>query len=265
MVASQKVLDTLKQIGLNLYERKLWVALLSRGTATAGELAEIGKIPRSRCYDVLETLAEKGFVVIQNTKPLRYLAVSPAEALERAKKKIVKDAEMTAKRIDNLKESETLKELENLYKHGMDIVEPGELSGSLKGRDIINQQLETIFKNAKNRISIFTTSDMAKELVTVHAYQLKKAAKRGVKIKVAVNDIDDDILDAVKAFADVKRIDKKHPQGRFYIVDGKHVLLTLTGDGTHPSQDTAIWAHSEHAAKVFEPMFEHMWEHMESM
>lgn len=39
MIVSQAVLDELKQIGLNLYERKLWVALLSRGTSTAGELS----------------------------------------------------------------------------------------------------------------------------------------------------------------------------------------------------------------------------------
>ena len=46
MLASQKVLDSLKGIGLNLYERKLWVALLARGTSTAGELSAMATVPR---------------------------------------------------------------------------------------------------------------------------------------------------------------------------------------------------------------------------
>ena len=86
MLASQKVFDSLKGIGLNLYERKLWVALLARGTSTAGELSSMANVPRSRSYDILQSLAEKGFVVVQTAKPLKYVAIAPEEALERAKK-----------------------------------------------------------------------------------------------------------------------------------------------------------------------------------
>lgn len=89
MLASQKVFDSLKGIGLNLYERKLWVALLARGTSTAGELSSMATVPRSRSYDILQSLAEKGFVVVQTAKPLKYVATSPEEALERAKRKLL--------------------------------------------------------------------------------------------------------------------------------------------------------------------------------
>ncbi len=264
MVISEDVIDSLKQIKLNLYERKLWVALLSRGIATAGELADIGKIPKSRCYDVLESLADKGFVIIQNTKPLKYVAVTPAEALERAKKKVVNDAETNIKRIENFKNSEAIRELEKLYKTGMEVTNPGELSGSLKGRHILNQQLETMFKSAKSKISILATPETVKDLALNHKLHLKRAAKKGVKIRIASKDIDAETLKTLKTFATVKKIGKSHPGGRFYIVDGKHVILPLTDEDVHPSQDTAFWAQSEHAAKVLEPMFEHIWEHMEN-
>jgi sugar-specific transcriptional regulator TrmB len=92
MIASSKVMDALKGIGLNLYERRLWVALLARGTSTAGELSEIANVPRSRAYDILQSLADKGFVVVQTSKPIRYVAVAPEEALGRVKKKIEEDA-----------------------------------------------------------------------------------------------------------------------------------------------------------------------------
>src|SRR3989304_2755327 len=111
MIVSQDVLDSLKQIGLNLYERRLWVALLSRGTSTAGELSSLAKVPHSRTYDVLESLAEKGFVMIQTTKPLKYMAIAPQEALERAKKKLMVDVETSTARITELQGSPVVKEL----------------------------------------------------------------------------------------------------------------------------------------------------------
>ncbi len=185
MIVSQDVLDALKQIGLNLYERKLWVALLSRGTSTAGELSSLAKVPHSRTYDVLESLAEKGFVMIQSSKPLKYIAIPPKEALERAKKKLREKMTVTIDRISKLQSSSVVKELERVHKKGVKIVEPGEMTGSLKGREALHQQLETIFKNAKNDLSIFTTAKGLKELNTVHNDILKKAAKKGVKIRIA--------------------------------------------------------------------------------
>ena len=122
MVVTQQILDALKQIGLNLYERKLWVALLSRGTSTAGELSSLAKVPHSRTYDVLESLAEKGFVMIQTAKPLKYVAITPSEALERVKKKIMDDTKVTVERITEFQKSPALKELERVYKRGFDLV-----------------------------------------------------------------------------------------------------------------------------------------------
>lgn len=265
MVASQNVLDALKQIGLNLYERKLWVALLSRGTSTAGELSSLAKVPRSRSYDVLESLAEKGFAVIQTAKPLKYVAIQPKEALERAKKKIVQDADIMTKRIDNMKSSPILKELEKIHKQGIDLVEPEDFTGSLKGRHMLHQQLETMFKSAKNKISIMATQQTLQDIHSTHGEILKKAADRGIKVRIAAHgNIPQDVLKGLKSFAEVRRA-KGAPVGRFCIVDGKHAVLALTTEDVHPSQDSAFWTQSEHVAgDVLEPMFNHLWEHMEA-
>ena len=50
---------------LNVYETKVWLALLGKGIASAGEVAGISKVPRSRTYDVLETLEKKGFAIVK--------------------------------------------------------------------------------------------------------------------------------------------------------------------------------------------------------
>lgn len=274
MIVSQNVLDALKQIGLNLYERKLWVALLSRGTATAGELSELARVPRSRSYDVLESLAEKGFVIVQTAKPLKYVAVQPAEALERAKKKLKEDYEITAERITNLKSSPILKELDKIHKNGVELIEPGSLTGSLKGRYAMNQQLETLFKAAKSKISIVTTPSGLGELHSNHIELLKKISDKGVKIRIAtpITKETTSVAKALKGVAEVRNIDsldhiKNTPSGRFCIVDGKNLVVALTDDtDVHPTQDLSLWTQSEHiAADVLEPMFEMIWHHAEAV
>jgi len=67
---------------LNLYEVKIWLALLSKGISTAGDLSDTANVPRSRTYDILEGLEKKGFVIMKLTKPIKYLAVEPENVIE---------------------------------------------------------------------------------------------------------------------------------------------------------------------------------------
>src|SRR5512137_409615 len=115
MIVRDDFLSKLRRyFGLNLYEVKIWTALLSRGVSTAGELSDISNVPRSRSYDVLESLEKKGFIIMKIGKPIKYMAVSPVEVLERVKKKIKDEADAGMKAMDNLKDSELLKELNSL-------------------------------------------------------------------------------------------------------------------------------------------------------
>ena len=92
MIVKEEFLNKLRHFfSLNLYEVKIWTALLSRGVATAGELSDIANVPRSRSYDVLESLEKKGFAVTKLGKPIKYIAVPPEEVLDRVKKKIQND------------------------------------------------------------------------------------------------------------------------------------------------------------------------------
>ncbi len=268
MVTQQQMLDALKQIGLNLYERKLWVALLSRGTSTAGELSSLAKVPHSRTYDVLESLADKGFVMIQNAKPLRYVALPPLEALDRAKKKIKEDSELQVDRISDLQGSPVLKELEKTHKIGVKLIEPGEFTGSLKGRVAFHNQLETLLKGAKSRVSLLTTAQGLQELQSNHGDLLKKISSRGVKVRIAVPNSKDvsQTASALKSLGiEVRKLNKTDAAGRVAIIDGNHVVMSLTDDEeVHPSQDLALWTQSEHVAgDVMGPMFDALWQKAE--
>ncbi len=263
-LASQKVMDTLKGIGLNLYERKLWVALLARGTSTAGELSEIANVPRSRSYDILQSLAEKGFVVVQTAKPLKYVAINPAEALDRAKKKVEEDMKVTTERIDDLKSSQVLKELSSIFTQGMSMVTPEEITGSLKGKYSVTQQMSSMFKVANKRINIVTTNEGLEELVENHLNDLKRAVDRGVKVQIAATGLDKqtDVVKGLSSVAEVRMLNNKDMpiSGRFAVVDGKELVFSLTDQKVHDTQHVAFWSKSEHAAtSLLEPLFKMVW------
>ena len=135
MIVKDEFLSRLRKIfDLNLYEVKVWTALLSRGTSTAGELSNISDVPRSRTYDILESLEKKGFVIMKLGKPIKFVALKPGEVVERVKKNLVRSAKERSERLDKLKDDEVLEELNSLFTKGIKFVEPSDLSGSLKGR-----------------------------------------------------------------------------------------------------------------------------------
>lgn len=259
MIASTQVLDALKSIGLNLYERRIFVALLAKGVATAAEVSEIAKVPRSRSYDILESLAEKGFVMVQPSKPIRYVALEPNEALERTKQTLEKKHNEMIDRISRLMGSEIITELDDLYKKGMDIIQPNELTGTLKGKYIIDRQLRSAFKNAKKYINIITTEQGINDLYSKHFRILKKMSRNGVKVRIVAPSNKNTVTNAFSEIAKFKGIDS--PMGRMFIIDGENMMLALTDDkNVHETQDIAFWTNSAHAVKNMENhMFNKVW------
>ena len=266
MIGSSELMDALKGIGLNLYERKLWVALLAKGTATAGELSGIANVPRSRTYDVLQTLADKGFVIVQTSKPLRYVAISPIEALEKAKKRLRERYRELEDKIDRLKASSLIKELNNLHEQGLKIVLPEEMTGALKGKYSVLQQMDSMFRNASSSINILTTPTGLNDLFENHLSILKKLNEKGVKIKIATKT-DKSTSDAIKALSGIAEIrdivsDELPLSGRFYVVDGQQMMMGLSDPKiVHSSQDMMFWTKSEHLAKdMIDPLFSLIWQ-----
>ena len=267
MVVDKKVLGKLRSaFDLNLYEVKIWTALLSRGISTAGELSDITDVPRSRAYDVLESLERKGFVVMKLGKPIRYIAIQPQEIIERMKKKAEMDATDKISRLEKLKDTEMLGELKKLYEQGVEMIEPSELSGALKGRHNIHDHLDLMVRDAEETIDILTTGSEFKRLVEYHLPSLKAATEKGVKVRIAA-PIDAQNAEAAKAaseFAQIRHID--HIDARFYVIDSDEVLFMIMPESeVHPTYDTGIWVHSPFFASALSSLFEHAWEHLDKI
>ncbi len=211
MLVPKELLSKIKDFGLNSYEGKLWVSLLSRGVATAGELSDIADVPRSRSYDVLESLERKGFVIMKLGKPIKYIAVPPQEVVERVKKRIKEDAERQEKIVDSLKGSELIENLSSLHEEGIKHVDPSELTGAIKGRDNLYTHLSSLIKNSKKSVKIITTEEGLQRKATALKNAFSKAQEKGVKIKILapITKNNQHIVKLLSKYADIKIQAKK--------------------------------------------------------
>ena len=261
MIVKEEFLSRLRKIfDLNLYEVKVWTALLSRGISTAGELSNISDVPRSRTYDILENLEKKGFIVMKLGKPIKFVALKPEEVIERVKKNLVVSANEKSKRLEKLKGEDILEELNSLFTQGIKFVEPSDLSGSVKGRQNVYNHLDMMIREAEESITIVTTTTGLNRKMEALIPSLEKAKKRGVKIRIATQAGESN-KEAVKEFkkhAEVRVMPKI--RARFAIVDSEQLLfMVLDDDKVHPNYDVAIWLSTDFFANAMEQLFEAAW------
>jgi HTH-type transcriptional regulator, sugar sensing transcriptional regulator len=267
MIVKEEFLSRLRKIfDLNLYEVKVWTALLSRGTSTAGELSSISDVPRSRTYDILESLEKKGFIVMKLGKPIKFVALKPEEVIERVKKNLIVNAQAKSKRLEKLKGDDVLAELQTLFSDGIKYIEPTDLSGSLKSRQNIYNHLDMLVREAQSTITLVTTADGLSRKLEVLLPSLEKAKKRGVKIKVAA-PINASNKKIAKEFAKVAEVrNAENLQARFMLIDGEQLMFMLLNDNEiHPSYDIGIWLNTTFFAQALESMFEAAWKNFKQV
>ena len=266
MIVKDEFLSRLRKIfDLNLYEVKVWVALLSRGTSTAGELSNISNVPRSRTYDILESLEKKGFVIMKLGKPIKFVALKPEEVIERVKKNLVKNAQEKTKRLETLRGDEVYEELSNLFTKGIKFVEPSDLSGSIKGRQNLYNHLDMMIRDAEKTITIITTAEGLNRKTEALMPYFEKCKKRGVKIRIAA-PLDKNNAQAVKELRKVAEVrNLSNIKARFVIIDSTQLMFMLLDDEKfHPNYDVGIWINTDFFAQALEQMFELAWKNMKN-
>ncbi len=261
MIVKDDLLSKLRRyFDLNLYEVKLWAALLSRGVSTAGELSDIANVPRSRSYDILESLEKKGFVVMKLGKPIKYIAIPPTEVVDRVKKNMNINAQEKIKRLDSIKGSPMMTELDSLHSTGITLVEPSDMTGCVRGRNNLYNHLDMLIKDAKASVNIATTEKGFIRKAEGLRPTLERAKKRGVKIRIAapITKENKKVADSLKSFAEVKHNEKI--DSRFITVDSKDMVFMLMNDkDVHPSYDLGVWVRTPYFASAMDNMFSLAW------
>ena len=249
MLLHKDTLNELRQrFSLNIYEVKIWTSLLSRGIAAASELADISGVPRSRCYDVLESLEKKGFIIMKVGKPIKYIAVQPDAVVDRVKKRLQEEAEEQIKVMEKLGKTDLFQELELLHKTAVKKVNVEDITNSLVGRTNVNSFLKEMLLRANKSVTIVTNEEGLKHKLKVLKKVKGDLAKKKVKVKLYTN--------AKNVNVDLGNVEvlNTNYDARFVNVDNKEIFFVMAGKG--PEYDSGVWINSSYFVSALNNLFE---------
>jgi HTH-type transcriptional regulator, sugar sensing transcriptional regulator len=222
---------------LNIYETKVWLALLSKGIASAGEIAELSSVPRSRTYDVLESLEKRGFAITKIGKPVKYIAVKPTEVVEKIKSKTLYEAQEKIKSLSNLKETQEYTELEELHKTGITPIKSHDLTGSLKGRSNIISRIRELLENSTKEVLICTSALDFEDKSRVLISTLEKLNRKNIRIKVSLSGDPERIKKLNNKFNLKAKLCETN--ARIFISDKKEALFMVTPENS--DEEMCVW------------------------
>jgi len=177
--------DLLAHLDLREYETTALQELLTLGRSTAPNLAEATGIPRARIYEVLDELADRGFVEVIPGRPKEYQAKHPEVILDRAVENERQDFESFRTEIEDVRAefvstlgpmferaSEDVTPTEDLF-HVVDVGEPSET------------ETRQLYHDADREVNVLTKSFAYLDSVRP---ALTDALDRGIEVRVLMLD-----------------------------------------------------------------------------
>lgn len=253
MLVKQELINKIKDyFNLNIYETKVWLALLGKGIASAGEVASISRVPRSRAYDVLESLEKKGFAIPKLGKPVKYIGIKPRIILDKLKNNVRKEAEEKILSLLKIKKTEEFAKLEELYKDSTVSVNRNNISAALKGKTNVSNYLKEMIKKTEKEIIIYTDVEDIKLKFRIFQQTFENLKKTDIKIKLALSGD----INLIKQMSEKFKIKIKNAEinAKFFIIDRKEILFYLSKNDSQ--EDNAIWINSVFFAEAFASLFE---------
>lgn len=253
MLVQKEFFQRLKEdFKLNIYEVKIWTSLLARGIAAAGELADISGVPRSRCYDVLESLEKKGFIIMKIGRPIKYIAVYPEDVMGRVKKNLEKEQEINLKIINEIKKTGVFNELNLLHQTGIEKVNSTELTDFVVGRSNIYSYIKKMVDAAKKSVVISTTKKGFERKSRLLRKIIGRLNKQGIDLKIIAPVEQTEVKRMGIGMCDIKN---KNLNARFVIVDKNEALFMLS-ENSEQENDSAVWVKSPFFVNTFLELFE---------
>lgn len=235
----------LRELGLTGYESAVYLSLAERGVMTASEVSGSAGVPFSKVYEVLNSLEQKGWVIIERGRPSRYFGKSPIEAFE------------AAKRVLNEKmrgwEHVVVGELQPLYER-RELREKPDI-WILRGETNVLAKLREMLGKARSQVMIaaplFTRGLAEKMMPLLTSFSLGDV---NVLVMVA-GEPKDWGLETLTSVVEVRGRDNLFGGG--VIVDGTEALLFL-GEEDKPS--LVVWSNHIGLVKFAKDYFQHLWD-----
>ena len=165
-----RIVESLQELGLSLYETRLYLGLLTGGRQNGNELSRTSGVPSSKVYAMLERLASEGIVArTRRGSIVEYVCVPPQDLLHKLRERYVKPLEYLESTLPSLQLSEP----------HPDVIE-------LQGLDAILDHAGALIRSAESEIYLSVWAEEVSALVD----ELQAADGRGVRIAGMLYGVD---------------------------------------------------------------------------
>ena len=249
-----KTIDSLKKLGLSTYQALVYISLTYMISGTATEISVNSNVPRSKIYDVLKILGEKGFLEIERGRPLKYHVVQPKEVFRRQKDKLLEELEIAEMELNHAYENQLSKIPAPIWLiHGTNRIIKKELEIISRAKKTVNIRMGFLFKNEIYQLS----------------QKFEKLINRGVEVNILASPysyVDNKKIDIIREFrgSKVNIMRANLPYVKMIVRDGKemiHIFTKFKGEKRSVISNTAIgvWNQYEDIAKNYDDRFFNVW------
>ena len=159
----RKIASVLERIGLSDYESRSLVSLIMKNHASADEVAELARIPRTSAYKALQLLKDKGFVTSVEGRPAVFYPVP----LEEIRGRVMGELEEAFGRLEAVRGL--------LSEKGMP-----QLVYTISGKKGVLSKMGEMLEASKKTFIISTPA--IQEVRAIHGQRFKEAVGRGVEV-----------------------------------------------------------------------------------
>ncbi len=224
--------EILRKLGLSPYESKCYMVLVSRGNLGGKEIAKLSGVPPTSVYKNLESLKERGLIVVLQKDPMVYQAIEPSVALkEFIEKENLERGQLVQKccqDLENLKKEQPIKSAEKVfsvllgknqsYKIGIGLVSNAKKEMFIIGRG----ERPGIFDFSKQIIHAVKRGVEVNFITTAYEENpdiYKRLKDAGVKVKKLNSDITLLIKDGEESQIVTKKPGTKEERFALHVVD----------------------------------------------
>jgi len=166
-MASDDLRATLERVGerfnLGEYGTDAYLAVLEHGELTASEISERTDIPQPRVYDTVRSLSDRGLVELRESRPMKVVAIDPAEAFEELESSLDRMiAELEARYTAPARETEAV--------------------SLVRSRATILRYVEEVIESAEYELALSLTPSLLERFET----QLGRAVDHGVSVDLII-------------------------------------------------------------------------------
>ncbi len=228
--------ELFQQLGFSKYEAHSYVSLLRLGSGTARELSEISEVPRTRIYDAIESLQQRGLVDVKHASPKVFQPVSRETALDHFRREYEAIFTQLETQLAALPPVESQSDYQGAW--------------TTTGREAIDERVETFLADATYEIVYLTIEELLSDAILD---ELAAAAERGVSISIADSTAPTHkrIQTAVPSAELTEPPWEWHTAatGRLLLVDRETVLMSALSNGG-ATTETAVWGRGSHNSLV---------------